>query len=236
MMDGGHGPQPCQIAAGIGSRIQLRRGSLGMSQERLALELGVSRQTVSNWECGRTTPDAVMLARVATCLDTTAGDILGEEAPFVRDRARATRRELVTVGGILFALQSCSGFAGGMQVAGVPAADLSPYGAFSFGVMLVTLAWLASIMRRTGLLSVRSLARFASLASGRAGGAADRAIRMVSRWFWTTYFGLYVLAAGCGKLFAVFREDPDAAVLLTDLLMVGVVVIIWSQERYRNSR
>lgn len=177
-----------------------------------------------------------MLARIATCLDTTAGGILGEEAPLVRDRARATRRELVTVGGILLVLQACSGFAGGVQVAGVPAADLSSYGAFSFGVMLVTLAWLVSIMRRTGLLSVRALARFASLASGRPGGVADRVIRMVSRWFWTTYFGLYVLAAGCGMLFAVFWEGADPAVLLTDLLMAGVVAIIWSRERYRNSR
>lgn len=41
MMGGEHGPQPRQIAAGIGSRIQRRRSSLGMSQERLASELGV---------------------------------------------------------------------------------------------------------------------------------------------------------------------------------------------------
>lgn len=42
------------------------RHELGMSQSRLAKEIGVTRFTVSNWEKGRTDPPSVMLEIVLT--------------------------------------------------------------------------------------------------------------------------------------------------------------------------
>ena len=39
----------------IGEKIRVRRKNLGLSQERLAERLSVSRQTVSSWENGKST-------------------------------------------------------------------------------------------------------------------------------------------------------------------------------------
>ena len=41
----------------IGSNIQSRRKMVGLTQEQLAERLGVSRQTVTKWETGDSTPD-----------------------------------------------------------------------------------------------------------------------------------------------------------------------------------
>lgn len=42
---------------GIGAGIREQRERLGMSQEALARACMVSRQTISNWETGKTLPD-----------------------------------------------------------------------------------------------------------------------------------------------------------------------------------
>ena len=41
----------------LGEKLQLLRRSRGLSQEQLAAELDVSRQAISKWECGDSTPD-----------------------------------------------------------------------------------------------------------------------------------------------------------------------------------
>lgn len=40
----------------FGKQLHTTRTALGMSQDDLARELGVDKQTVSNWECERTQP------------------------------------------------------------------------------------------------------------------------------------------------------------------------------------
>lgn len=40
----------------FGKQLHTTRTALGMTQDDLALELGVDKQTVSNWECERTQP------------------------------------------------------------------------------------------------------------------------------------------------------------------------------------
>ncbi len=41
----------------IANRLQKLRKEKGLSQEELAFELGISRQAISKWECGETSPD-----------------------------------------------------------------------------------------------------------------------------------------------------------------------------------
>ena len=48
----------------IGSNIQSRRKMVGLTQEQLAERLGVSRQTVTKWETGDSTPDVSLDALV----------------------------------------------------------------------------------------------------------------------------------------------------------------------------
>ncbi len=54
----------------IGERIITLRRAKSISQFQLAQTLGVSRQAVSKWENGQTTPDTLNLIKLADLLDT----------------------------------------------------------------------------------------------------------------------------------------------------------------------
>lgn len=56
--------------AKIGRNIREQRMKKGLSQEELAERLYVTRQTISNYETGRSNPDVEMLTRLAEALDT----------------------------------------------------------------------------------------------------------------------------------------------------------------------
>lgn len=58
-------------------KIRQYRKQKGYSQETLAQELNVVRQTVSKWEKGYSVPDAVMLERLAEVFEVSVGDLLG---------------------------------------------------------------------------------------------------------------------------------------------------------------
>lgn len=55
------------------------RTSHKMTQETLALKLGVTRQTVSKWENGISVPDADTLAKIANIFEVTVGELLGAD-------------------------------------------------------------------------------------------------------------------------------------------------------------
>ena len=62
--------------------IRQAREEKGMSQERLAEELGVSRQAVSKWEMGQSVPTPRNLEGIEAALDLPAGtlaELLKEE-------------------------------------------------------------------------------------------------------------------------------------------------------------
>ncbi len=84
----------------LGSQIRKRRQALGLSQDELAQRVYATRQSVSNWENGRTCPDIkslLLLAEVfsATLDDLVKGDIAemkkqideADKAAFRRDSA-----------------------------------------------------------------------------------------------------------------------------------------------------
>ncbi len=68
----------------LNENIKSLRKQKGYSQETLALELNVVRQTVSKWEKGYSVPDAVMLEKLAEVLEVSVSDLLyeGEEKNF----------------------------------------------------------------------------------------------------------------------------------------------------------
>jgi AbrB family looped-hinge helix DNA binding protein len=55
----------------IGDNIQITRQAAGFTQERLAEEIGVSRQTIAKWEAGETSPDLEHAAALAQALGCT---------------------------------------------------------------------------------------------------------------------------------------------------------------------
>lgn len=65
----------------IGRRIAQRRLAKGMTQERLAREMGVSAQAVSKWENDLNYPDVTLLAPLARLLETTVDELLTGATP-----------------------------------------------------------------------------------------------------------------------------------------------------------
>jgi len=54
----------------IGERIIQLRSERNLSQNQLAKIMGISRQAVSKWENGQSTPDAIKMIKLADVLDT----------------------------------------------------------------------------------------------------------------------------------------------------------------------
>ena len=66
----------------IGENIQKLRKRKKMTQEELAEEIGVARQTVAKWEREESSPDLEAAGRLAAALDVTVDDLInapGEE-------------------------------------------------------------------------------------------------------------------------------------------------------------
>lgn len=61
------------------------RKQKGMSQEVLAQQLHVVRQTVSKWEKGLSVPDAEMLVKIAEIFEISVSELLGEKIEETQD-------------------------------------------------------------------------------------------------------------------------------------------------------
>lgn len=88
----------------VGSSIRELRQTRGLTQEGLAAALYVSRQTISHWESGRTTPDAQSLLLMSALFAVTVDELVkgGVEAISVveaQERRRA-RLSYATAAGI----------------------------------------------------------------------------------------------------------------------------------------
>ena len=62
----------------LNENIKAIRKSKGLSQEELAVKLGVVRQTVSKWEQGLSVPDSDLLLSLSEALETPVSTLLGE--------------------------------------------------------------------------------------------------------------------------------------------------------------
>ena len=61
----------------LGERIKKLRKDLGISQKELASRIGVSNSRVSNWEQGINRPDADILPKLCSALQTSPSLLLG---------------------------------------------------------------------------------------------------------------------------------------------------------------
>lgn len=82
------------VAKRIGVRIRACRERAGMTQGELAAAAFVTRQSVGNWENGKTLPDVQSLQLVARSLGTTVDGILGDEVPAIVAETAEARRQL----------------------------------------------------------------------------------------------------------------------------------------------
>lgn len=86
----------------IGKNIRDLREAAGLKQEELAEKLFVTRQTVSNYETGKTRPDVEMIGALAEVLGTDANTVF--YGPTDSAARRRQRQKLLLWGGILAVL------------------------------------------------------------------------------------------------------------------------------------
>lgn len=80
------------LTSPLAKRIRSLREGAGISQARLAELVFVSRQTVINWEKGRTLPDAESLKRLSAAFGITLDALLDERSEeYLRQTARDRR-------------------------------------------------------------------------------------------------------------------------------------------------
>ena len=78
----------------IGTRIARHRKELGLTQEDLAVKLGVSAQAVSKWENDASCPDITLLPQLVKVLDITTDELLTGKTSEVRMLPENQRKSL----------------------------------------------------------------------------------------------------------------------------------------------
>ena len=101
--------------------IQLRKARR-LSQEALAEQLGVSRQAISRWELGETTPDLANLKQLSALYGVSADYLLhdeyasDEDLPKVKETAQAFKEKELTKSKIFIGLAFMWLFIGFMNI------------------------------------------------------------------------------------------------------------------------
>ena len=85
----------------LASKIVDMRKQSGMTQEQLAADLGVSRQTVSKWELGTAIPDTVHIIALSRLFDVTTDYLLTDSAPSVKEHMSKYPRSLSKIEALL---------------------------------------------------------------------------------------------------------------------------------------
>lgn len=78
----------------IGQRIAQRRKALGLSQEQLGAQLGVSRQAIYKWESDAALPEIEKLVTLSRRFSVSVGWLLGEETDAPEGAMRALPRTM----------------------------------------------------------------------------------------------------------------------------------------------
>lgn len=65
----------------LSEKIYTLRRKSGLSQEQLAEKIGVSRQAISKWEGGLSTPELDKLKALSECFHVTIDELTGDQEP-----------------------------------------------------------------------------------------------------------------------------------------------------------
>ena len=95
----------------LGDNIQKLRKDLKLSQEQLAEKIDVTRQTISNWELGETSPNPEQLKLLSKALNVSIDELLNNDVKSVIiDKVSNTEKlagiiiKILKVIGILFVI------------------------------------------------------------------------------------------------------------------------------------
>lgn len=68
----------------VGQRLKQRRNELQLKQDYVAEKLGITRQTMSNWENGRSYPDIERIIRLSEIYDLSLDELLKGDREMVK--------------------------------------------------------------------------------------------------------------------------------------------------------
>ncbi len=70
----------------LGKNINALRKEKGFSQENLAEKVNVTRQTISNWELGETSPNPEQLILLSKALDKSIDELVGNDFKHISEK------------------------------------------------------------------------------------------------------------------------------------------------------
>lgn len=73
----------------IGQKLKDKRTGLGLSQEQLAEQLEVTRQTIANWEKGKTYPDIGSVLKLSDLYSVSLDELLKEDRSMRKHKEEA---------------------------------------------------------------------------------------------------------------------------------------------------
>ena len=88
----------------VAEQIRAHRERAGLSQEALAREIFVSRQTVSNWETGKTYPDVQSLLLLSNLFNASIDDLVKGDLATMEKNTEQARATIKIASGIAWAL------------------------------------------------------------------------------------------------------------------------------------
>jgi transcriptional regulator with XRE-family HTH domain len=75
----------------IGKRLKQKRTSLKLTQDEVAEQLGITRQTISNWENGRSYPDIERMVHLSEIYQLSLDELLKNDQKLVTHFQKKTR-------------------------------------------------------------------------------------------------------------------------------------------------
>lgn len=95
----------------LGKNIYTLRKAKGFSQEKLAEKVNVTRQTISNWELGETSPNPEQLILLSGALDKSIDELVGNNIMHMvkEDRSVDTKAMKKIYAGFIFLCGTIAG-------------------------------------------------------------------------------------------------------------------------------
>lgn len=147
----------------LAAHIKSHRTERGMSQEELAARIYVSRQTISNWETGKTYPDVESLLLLSVLFDVTVDELIKGDVETMKKKLDAGFRKMSAYAGIGLAL-AVAGVAllvGGLSFWDWKLAPSLIIGLIFWGGSMVFLCLVENIKKEHDLVTCREIVAFA---------------------------------------------------------------------------
>lgn len=150
----------------LGAHIKERRKELGLSQDDLAAKIYVSRQTISNWEVGRTYPDVQSLLLLSNVFGVTVDSLIkGDvetmaqvmDAAVKKYNALSTITVVSTVVFLALSAWAAFQFEWGW---GVHIAPTAVFAAIALLVMLIAFTYMERMKKQHDLATYREVLAF----------------------------------------------------------------------------